>query len=231
MTPLRHVVASTAALVAGWLVVAPAEAQSAPPAPTAPRKLPTRAAKFESYRGWVAMTVAWRDVIDRRIRGKLLSGLPTMIVTRGYVFPQGSPQPVALSVQSCRIVFDLWDEVFRIDLRQGGRRRRTVAVNVEGVMRRCTESRRLPIVRVSALPADRYFVGVLVEVNPISRQMLARIKRWVALPKGAGAVGPGDSLFGSFVGLFVTNVPAADQTLSFRTPTFAPATLPEVKPR
>jgi hypothetical protein len=62
---------------------------------------------------------------------------------------------------------------------------------------------------------------VLVEVNPVSRETLERIKRWVALPKGAGAVGPGDSLFGSFVGLFVTHVPAADRTLSFRTPSFA----------
>ena len=50
-------------------------------------------------------------------------------------------------------------------------------------------------------------------------------ERWVALPKGAGAVGPGDSLFGSFVGLFITHVPAADRTLAFRTPSFAKAEL------
>jgi hypothetical protein len=177
------------------------------------------------------MTVAWRDVIDRRTRSKLLSGLPTMIATRAYLFPQGSQQPVALSVKTCRIVFDLWDEVFRIDLRQGGRRRRTVAVNVEGVMRHCAEARRLPLARQSSLGEERHFVGVLVEVNPISREMLDRIKRWVALPKGAGAVGPGDSLFGSFVGLFVTNVPAADHSLSFRTQPFPPQGLPRVKPR
>jgi hypothetical protein len=136
---------------------------------------------------------------------------------------------MALSVKTCRIVFDLWDEVFHIDLRQGGRRRQTVAVNVEGVMRRCAEARRLPIAPTRQLSSEQpYFVGVLVEVNPVSRQMLERIKRWVALPKGASAVGPGDSLFGSFVGLFVTHVPAADRTLSFRTQPFTPARLPRV---
>jgi len=226
----RHGVAVSATLLAGLLSTGEARAQSSPNAPSAPRKLPRRAATFESYRGWVTMSVAWRDVINSRIRAKLLSGLPTMIAARAYVFPQGGQQPIALSAKTCRIVFDLWDEVFRIDLRQGGRRRRTVAVNVEGVMRHCSESRRLPIARVASLPGDRYFVGILVEVNPISRQMLDRIKRWVALPKGAGAVGPGDSLFGSFVGLFVTNVPASDQTLSFRTQRFTPRNLPRVKP-
>ena len=80
--------------------------------------------------------------------------------------------------------------------------------------------------------AERYFVGVQVVVNPLSKEMMDRIKRWVALPKGAGTVGPGDSLFGSFVGLFVTQVPAADRTLQFRTPSFALGELPkpEVKP-
>jgi hypothetical protein len=71
----------------------------------------------------------------------------------------------------------------------------------------------------------RDFVGVLVEVNPLSKEMLERIKRWVALPKGAGTVGPGDSLFGSFVGLFVTQVPDADRAVSFRTQGFVPSTL------
>lgn len=227
----RHWVAAGAALWVGLLGVGDAAAQSNAAAPQAPRKLPRRAATFEAYRGWVVMTAAFRDVIDRRIRAKLLSGLPTSIAARAYLFPQGGQQPVALSAKTCRVVFDLWDEVFRIDLRQGGRRRRTVAVNVEGVMRHCAEARRLPMARVTHLPGDQYFVGVLVEVNPISRQMLDRIKRWVALPKGAGAVGPGDSLFGSFVGLFVTNVPAADHSVSFRTQTFAPQRLPRVKPR
>lgn len=227
----RQRLAAGAALGLGVLLGAPAaaRAQGRPAAPGVAKKLPRRQATFESYRGWVAMTVGWRDAITPTIRNKLLSGLPTVIATRAYVFPAGGPQPSSLSVKTCRIVFDLWDEVFRIDLRQGGRRRQTVAVNVEGVMRRCAEARRLPLTRVRGMPpSQRHFVGVIVEVNPISKQMLERIKRWVALPKGAGAVGPGDSLFGSFVGLFITHVPAADRTLSFRTQTFAPAELPRV---
>ena len=218
-----------AVALGGLLGGGEASAQSRGRMPAAARKLPKRTATFESYRDWVAMSVGWRDVVNPTIRAKLLSGLPTVVAARSYLFPSGSQQPLALSVKTCRIVFDLWDEVFRIDLRQGGRRRQTVAVNVEGVLRRCAEARRLPLAPMRQLSPDRrYFVGVLVEVNPVSKPMLERIKRWVALPKGASAVGPGDSLFGSFVGLFVTHVPAADRTLSFRTQPFAPAGLPRV---
>lgn len=224
-------IAGVGALLLPVLVgVGQAQAQSADDLPKAVRKLPQRRAGFVAYRGWVGMTVSWRDVVDAKIRSKLLSGLPTVIATRAYVFQAGSPQPGALSAKTCRVVYDLWDEVFRIDLHQGGRRRHTVAVNVEGVLRRCAEARRLPVVPLRTVKTGRHFVGVIVEVNPVSKKTLERIRRWVALPKGAGAVGPGDSLFGSFVGLFVTHVPAADRTLSFRTQTFAEAELPRLKP-
>jgi hypothetical protein len=195
--------------------------------PLEERELPTRQARFETDQGWVTLTVSFRDVLNQRIRQKLLSGLPTTIATRAYVFPDKDKQPVALSAQTCKVVFDLWDEVFRIDLHQAGGRKQTVAANVEGVMRRCAEAKRLPVVALKAIHPDRpYFVGVLVEVNPLSKEIVEKIRRWVARPKGAAAVGPGDSLFGSFVGLFITQVPEADRVLGFQTQRFVPSTLP-----
>jgi hypothetical protein len=192
-------------------------------------KLATRRADLAKRRSWVAMTVGYRDIVNAPIRKKLLSGLPTTITTRAYVFREKTTSPTALSAKTCRVVFDLWDEVFRIELSRGGKRRKTVAVNVGGVLRRCAEAHVMPIVRSKLLePQKRYFIAVLVEVNPLSKKMLKKIKRWVSRPRGAGAVGPGDSLFGSFVGLFITKVPEADRTLRFRTQTFIPAGLPKL---
>jgi hypothetical protein len=214
--------------LAACLVPATAHAQDAAEK-LAGKKLLRRQAELSSYKGWASMTVGWRDAVNAKIRRKLLSGLPTVIVARAYVFAEDEEQPISLSVQTCRVVFDLWDEVFRIELREGGKKKKTVAVNVEGVMRRCAEARRMPLASMTALePTTRYFVGVLVEVNPLSKEMMDRIKRWVSRPRGAGAVGPGDSLFGSFVGLFVTHVPDADRVITFRTQSFAPASLPLV---
>jgi hypothetical protein len=222
-----------------WLALAASLALAAPATARAEdsksfeekKKIPVRKATFESYKEWATVTVGWRDVINADIQKKLLSGLPTTISTRAYIFHDNAPgHPISLSVKTCRVVYDLWDEVFRIELHQAGHKLSTVAVNVEGVMRRCTEAKRLPIAAIKSLDAtEPYFVGVLVEVNPLSKEMLERIKRWVSRPKGAGAVGPGDSLFGSFVGLFITHVPAADRVLLFRTPPFVVSKLPVVK--
>ena len=74
----------------------------------------------------------------------------------------------------------------------------------------------------SALPTPAtYYVGCAVEVNPVSPDMLERIKRWVSRPSGTGATAPGDALFGSFVGLFVARIGAADRQISFRSQPFS----------
>lgn len=223
----RHLV--SAALAAALLVAPAARAQDADDAEKA-RKLPVRRAQLVVDSDWLAVTVSWRDVIDASIRKKLLSGLPTVIAARAYVFPAETQKAVALGAMTCHVVFDLWDEVFRITVRQGGLRRRMVAVNVEGVLRRCADARRLPVARRIVLGSGPHFLGVLVEVNPLSKEMLERIKRWVVLPRGTGAVGPGDSLFGSFVGLFVTQVPDADNSVAFRTQSFRVGDLEVIPP-
>ncbi|WP_437307553.1 hypothetical protein [Sorangium sp. So ce388] len=206
------------------------DAQQALGAPTA---LPLRAASLTLDKTIVQLTVSFRDVVDGEISKKLLSGLPTVITMRGYLFHESGGTPVALAAKSCRVVYDLWDEVFRIQLIQAGGQSSTVAVNVEGVLRNCAEARKLPLVERSLVrDGSRYFVAVLVEVNPMSAEMLDRIKRWVTRPPGSTAIGPGDSLFGSFVGLFVTRIGSADRRLAFRTqPFFPPAPPPSPPPQ
>jgi hypothetical protein len=48
------------------------------------------------------------------------------------------------------------------------------------------------------------------------------MRKWVTRPAGSTGIGPGDALFGSFVGLFVKGIGKADRTLQFRTQTIPP---------
>lgn len=193
--------------------------------PRTPAALPARAAQIALEDRLVTLTVGFRDVVDAEISKKLQSGLPTVLTMRGYLFPEAGGDPIALTAKSCRIVYDLWDEVFRIQLTQPGGQTSAVAVNVEGVLRNCGEAKRMPLAaRAVMSDTTRYFVAVLVEVNPVSPEMLDRIKKWVTRPAGSAAIGPGDSLFGSFVGLFVAKVGDADKKLAFRTQAFSPPT-------
>ncbi|WP_235879797.1 hypothetical protein [Polyangium aurulentum] len=195
--------------------------------PKTPAALPARTAQVVLEGKQVKLTVAFRDVVDAEIAKKLSSGLPTVIVVRGYVFRESGGEPIALTAKSCRIVYDLWDEIFRIQITQPGGQVDAVAVNIEGVLRHCAEARKLTLMERAQMRDDvRYFVAALVEVNPVSQETLDRIKRWVTRPNGSTAIGPGDSLFGSFVGLFVARIGDADRKLSFRTQAFSPPNPP-----
>jgi hypothetical protein len=223
----------SAALGVALALAAPgaARAQDAGTAPGTPAALPVRAATVTLDKKVVQLSLSFRDVVDAEISKKLQSGLPTVIAMRAYLFSEGGGDPIALAARSCRIVYDLWDEVFRIQLIQPGGQSSTVAVNAEGVLRNCAEARKVALVDRGALrDGSRYFVAGLVEVNPVSAEMLDRIKRWVTRPAGTTAIGPGDSLFGSFVGLFVTRIESADRRLVFRTQAFLPPTPPPPPP-
>ncbi len=228
--PARRLL-TLAGLGLALVAIAAPSARAESPPPKTPQALPARAAQITIDKRLVELTVSFRDAVDAEIEKKLQSGLPTVVTMRGYVFPDAGGEPIALTAKSCRVVYDLWDEVFRIQLTQPGGQSNPVAVNVEGVIRICCEARRLPLIERSLLRDDgRYFVAALVEVNPMSAEMLERIKKWVSRPSGSSAIGPGDSLFGSFVGLFVARVGDADKKLAFRTQTFAPPNPPPPPP-
>jgi hypothetical protein len=166
---------------------------------------------------------SFTDVIDKTIESKLGSGLPTVIAMRAYVLREGEANPVALAVRTCRVVFDLWDEVYRLKISGPGGDRDVAALNLEGVKRQCAQAQDLPVVDRTLLTAGSpHFLGVIVEVNPVSPQQLEQMRKWVSRPAGSTGIGPGDALFGSFVGLFVRQIGTADKTLRFRTQSMTP---------
>jgi hypothetical protein len=170
------------------------------------------------------VSVGYRDVFDPTTSAKLTGGLPTTIVMRAYIFRESGGEAIAATYKSCRVIFDLWDEVYKIEISQSGARDSfTVSPSLEGVLRRCAEADKLPVAPRSLVPPpDRYYVAGIVEVNPVSPDMLDRIKRWVSRPSGGTTAAPGDALFGSFVGLFVARIGTADRQLSWRTQLVAP---------
>lgn len=191
--------------------------------PLTPAELPRRGANFAWDKSLLKASFSYRDIADAAFLRKLSSGLPTVVAMRGFVLEEGKSEPIALTVRTCRVVYDLWDEVYRIKLTIPGGERDIAVLNVEGVLRQCVEARDLAVVDRSLLrPAAPHFLGVIVDVNPVSPQMLEQMRRWVSRPTGSTGITPGDALFGSFVGLFVRSIGASDATLRFRTQTFTP---------
>jgi hypothetical protein len=193
-----------------------------------PEKVSERAVVFANDKNWLRATVSYRDALVAPLVAKLSSGLPMIIAARTYVLAQGDSTPVALSVRSCRVVYDLWDEVYRIRVTERSlaqtspdTERDIAGLNVEGVLRQCTDLREWVVAEKRVLvPGKPYFLGFIVEINPVSAELVAELRRWVARPAGATGIGPGDALFGSFVSLFLQKLGTADRTLRFRSQTF-----------
>jgi hypothetical protein len=211
------------ALVAFTCAVSPAYAQQQPQQPQSPERLPQRQANYAWDHDLLRASFSYRDVVDPDLVNKLSSGLPTTFALRAYVYPEGETSSVALAVRICRVVYDLWDEVYRVRVIEQGRERESPVINVEGVLRQCAEARDLQIANRALLRAGtRHFLAVIVDVNPISEEMLEQMRRWVSRPTGSTNIGPSDALFGSFVGLFVRQIGNADKTLRFRTQYMTP---------
>jgi hypothetical protein len=228
---LRRALAVFSIVSLGPLLGAPREAlaQDRPP-PVNPAAAPPRLAvytwddKLRPGSTWLRAKFEYKDAFDEGATKKLSSGFRNFIVMRAYVFQDGVKEPVALAVHSCEVTYDLWEDIYRVKVNDSGAtERRVPKVNVDGVLRECAEARDFPIVDRGLLKKGAaHFLGVLVEVNPISPALEQQIVQWVQRPAGSNGISAGDALFSQAVGIFVRQLGTADRTLSFRTPAFTP---------
>jgi hypothetical protein len=216
-------------------VAAPARAEEPAP-PTSPAQLPEHKANFAWDKTLLRASFSYEDVLKTAadptgsaLKAKLSNGLSNVLVMRAYLFEAGATSPIALAAKTCNITYDVWDEVYRIKLTSSEGTRDPTATftppkaNIEGVMKTCAEAQDLPIADRALLTAGAsYFLAVIVDVNPVSGEMLAQLQKWVQRPMGSTALAPGNALFGAFVGLFVKSIGTSDRTLQFRTQSFAP---------
>jgi hypothetical protein len=202
-------------LVATWCLLAPGSV-----VPPASAQDPGRNASFEwdASRRSLYVTVAYRDVVDDQIKQKLNRGLPTTIVMTGTVHRSGVTQPLSTTAQTCKITFHVWEEAYRIEVMQPGSSRASWTTTVEGVLRRCAEARRLLVGDRTQIPfGTAVYMRAKVQINPISAEVLQKIKRWVSRPSGTGTAAPGDAVFSTFTGLFLQRIGEAERELKFST--------------
>ncbi len=206
------------------LVLAHGDAHAqAPGNPALPAALTARQANFAWDKELLRATFSYRDLLTPILLAKLSNGLPNVLAMRAYVFESGAANPAALAVKTCVVSYDVWDEIYRIKLTSPEGSRDTAAVNIDGVLRLCSEARDLPIADRALMKGGvAHFLAVIVDMNPVSSAMLTQLQQWVQRPMGSTGIAPGNALFGAFVGLFVRNIGASDRTLQFRTQSFVP---------
>jgi len=163
--------------------------------------------------------LSFRDVVDGEIRDKLSRGLPTTIVFTATLHRPGVTEALATTAQTCRVTWHVWEEAYRLEIsRPGEIRPPTWTTTIEGVLRRCAEVHRLLTATRSQIATNGPLVlQAKVQVNPVSDEVLQKIKRWVSRPTGTSTAAPGDALFSTFTGLFLQRIGEAERVLIFST--------------
>jgi hypothetical protein len=220
---LGQVIAVLVALVVlGWS--SPVLAQKAKPPPPRDVQFQWGPGKTQIYVG-----VSFRDAIDATILNKLNRGLPTTIVLTAAIYRPGVAEPLSTTAQSCKITWHVWKEVYFVEVTRPGGTRVEKTLTTNGVLRRCAEiqssrvDRLLPAGTRAQIPDGvPLYMEAKVQVNPVSADVLTKIKRWVSRPTGTGTAAPGDALFSTFTGLFLQRIGKAERQLDFTTKTVLP---------
>ncbi len=205
------------ALVAALGATVPARAEDGPP----PVRWARRSVAIVPTDKYVRVSVPLRDLVAAPVSDRLSNGLLHTLALRVVVHDESDGRVVAASARTCRVRFDLWDEVFRVQIEAPGDARNLAFLAVDGVARQCAELRDFAVSLRAPLVAGRgYFVSVRADLNPADPEMIEHLRRWVTgtSPKQPG----GETLFGSVLGLFVRDFAKSERTIVFRGATFTP---------
>src|SRR5262249_41298029 len=124
--------------------------------------IPVRPMQLGQRAGFLTLSVPLPELADDALRKKLRRGFASTIVLRAYLYAEGQARPFGATPRTTRIVRDLWDEVYLIQIvdPQGQR-----SLNLSTEAAALAELSRLdtfPLAPLASLPANvRLFVAIL----------------------------------------------------------------------
>jgi hypothetical protein len=142
-------------------------------------------------------------LFDQAAYEAMSSGFPSTIRIGTAVYPRNGTTAVGFQIEERSVVYDLWDEqyVIRID-GPNGKRTRRVKYRAEA-LKLLTAIDDFPIARLADIPyEDVFYLTLTVQLNPVSNETLAEVRRWISQGTGGG-LDRGGVFFGSFVSVFV----------------------------
>ena len=167
------------------------------------------------------VTTTLAKLFDSSSYEALETGIPSTVVIRLWVFPRDATEPIGFQLLQRTVWKDMWDEVYMLRLDEAGGRRTLKVKYRADALKILTSIDDVPVARLVDMPYDAVFnLGMEVELNPVSKETLAEVRRWLSQGTGGG-LDRGGSFFGSFVSVFVNpKIPEADRILRLRSQPF-----------
>lgn len=160
-------------------------------------------------------------LFDRAAYEALDSGFTSTIVIRMWVYPRDSTDPIAFNLVNRQVLYNLWDEVYELRFVDPTGTKVFKEKRKAEALTRLTNLDDVAIARLGDLPYGQVFLLAMeVQLNPVSKETLAQVRRWLSQGNGGG-LDRGGAFFGSFVSVFVNpKIPEADRALRIRSQPF-----------
>jgi len=178
---------------------------------------------FAERGGKLAVSGSFAEIFPRAAIRRLNSGFPTTVVLRVYVYRASNRDvPVSFVLATFRVVYDLWEEDYTVRTDGPLGRKSKKYSKRKDALTAITELDEFPLAPLTRIKKGPHYIAALViELNPVSKAMLAEMRRWLKRPAGAARLDSSSSFFGSFVSVFVNpKLQEADKVLKFQTQEF-----------
>lgn len=162
------------------------------------------------------------QLIDSPAFEALKTGFPSTVVIRMWIYQKKSTKPIAFQLLERRVVYDHWEDIYTVRLDGPGGRKTIMVKEQTKAFTLLTSLDGVPLAPLADIPYESHHVlAVVAELNPVSKETLAEVRRWLSQGTGEGGLDRGGSFFGSFVSVFVNpKVAEADRVLRLRSQPF-----------
>jgi hypothetical protein len=178
---------------------------------------PPRRVGLHRKDGWLACSVGLQDLIWPTDHERLRSGFVNRVVIRAELYRDGARQPTAIADRSADILYDLWDERFRVQVVDRDGLRKYTADTVQEAVLLATVLHRFAVTELARLaPGVIYRLRFRADLNPLSEDLVQEVRRWLVRAPGQGRPAASDSVFGSVVNIFVNpHIEESDRQITF----------------
>lgn len=177
--------------------------------------------KFTEKGERILVTTTINKLFDAEAYEALASGFESTVLIRMWVYPKNSSDAVGFQALQRKVIYDMWDEVYEVQLDGPGGREKLKVKQKSEALKLMTRIDAVPVAEADELPFEEHHVLVIVaELNPVSDETLAEVRRWLTKGTGGG-LDRGGGLFGSIVSVFANpKIADADRILRLRSQPF-----------
>jgi len=202
--PARHPrAAAVAALLATCALARPAAADPLP-------------VTLASHAGRVAATVDLAPVLPPDLPEQLGNGLRNVVAIFVAVVPLDRREPTAGFARVIEVLYDVWEETWAVTIRdpQSPSGRRQAVRDLAELRKLLAHGADADLGPAASLPSAQFAIEVRIDVNPVSPELLARTREYLAGAAVRG--GTSRSVLGTVAGFLLREPDDDAEILHFR---------------